>query len=180
MDEDKNSRGLALVAIILAVLILGLGFGAYKFIFQKQSSSSEKNFVEESLVEESSGGSETPNQNEFGSGQVPNQSDSGRGSEVAEDEAVLPQNFSETGGLTDWDANAEKQTGNWVLLYDKPGQLALTVKLTFDNESICDFGSGEEKCDFSKFELGMFAKVEGYEKDGTVTVVKITKQTTSQ
>lgn len=173
MNKNKNSRGAAAAAIILAVLVFGIVLGVYKFISQKQSSSSEKNFVEESLPEESlvEESSENPNQNEFGSGQ------GSRGSEVAEGETVLEQNFSETGGLTDWDSNAEKQTGNWVLLYDKPGRLALTVKLALNDKSVCDFDNGEEKCDFSKFELGMFAKVEGYEKDGVVTVTKITKQT---
>lgn len=91
------------------------------------------------------------------------------------DQQVLVENFNKTGGLTDWDANFEKQTGNWVLLYDEPGRLALTAKLAFNAASICDLGDGEKPCDPAKFTLGAYTNVRGNEQNGAVTVIKLTK-----
>ena len=93
----------------------------------------------------------------------------------SDSQPVLVENFDKTGNLTDWDANAERQTGNWVLLYEAPGRPAITANLVFNASSKCDLGSGEEVCDKSKLELGSTARVQGNEKNGVVTVIKLTK-----
>lgn len=88
---------------------------------------------------------------------------------------ALMENFDKTGNLTDWDANTERQTGDWILLYEEPGRPAIVANLTFNAFSKCDLGKGEEACDKSKLELGAIARVQGNEKDRIVTVIKLTK-----
>lgn len=88
---------------------------------------------------------------------------------------VLIENFDKTGNLTDWDANAEKQTGDWILLYEEPGRSAIVANLVFSAFSRCNLGNGEEVCDKNKLELGAIARVQGDEKNGVVTVIKLTK-----
>jgi hypothetical protein len=95
--------------------------------------------------------------------------------EEPESQPVLVENFDRTGNLTDWDANAERETGDWILLYEEPGRPAIVANLTFNTFSKCDLGSGEEVCDKSKLELGVRARVQGNEKEGKVTVIKLTK-----
>jgi len=88
---------------------------------------------------------------------------------------VLIENFDKTGNLTDWDASVEKQTGDWTLLYEEPGRPAIVANLAFNAFSQCDLGNGEEVCDKNKLELGIMARVQGDEKNGVVTVIKLTK-----
>lgn len=88
---------------------------------------------------------------------------------------VLVENFDKTGNLTDWDSNTERQTGDWILLYDEPGRLAIVAKLAFNALSKCDLGSGEEVCDKNKLELGAVTRVQGNQKGEIVTVIKLTK-----
>lgn len=88
---------------------------------------------------------------------------------------ALMENFDKTGNLTDWNANAERQTGDWILLYEEPGRPAIVANLAFNTFSKCDLGKGEEACDKSKLELGAMARVQGSEKDGVVTVIRLTK-----
>lgn len=49
-------------------------------------------------------------------------------------------NFSESGTILDWDSRLEKETGQWYLLYEKPGQPALRVNLIFNKNSKCQLG----------------------------------------
>lgn len=99
----------------------------------------------------------------------------GSSSEETSAPAEEVENFDKTGNLTDWDANAERQTGDWILLYDEHGRLAVVANLAFNAFSKCDLGKGEEVCDKSKLELGAIARVQGNEKDGIVTVIKLTR-----
>lgn len=99
----------------------------------------------------------------------------GSSSEETSAPAEEVENFDKTGNLTDWDANAERQTGDWILLYEEPGRVAIVANLAFNAFSKCDLGKGEEVCDKSKLELGARARVQGNEKDGIVTVIKLTK-----
>lgn len=97
--------------------------------------------------------------------------------ETSKTKQSLPVNFSETGVILDWDAQREIHTNEWRFLYDKPGALALTVKLELDKKSICDLGNGEKNCDKSEFVNGTTVMLEGNRNNGEVTVVKMKKFT---
>lgn len=91
----------------------------------------------------------------------------------------LEVNFSETGNILNWDSQTESYTDEWTLLYEKPGNPAIPVKLKFDKNSLCNLGEEEEPCDKSKLNNGDRAKVEGNKIDDTVTVIKLEKLNTA-
>jgi hypothetical protein len=70
-----------------------------------------------------------------------------------------PNDFSETGNLTF--KGEEGGIERWALVYEKPGQPALSVDLFFTQDSFCDFGSGAEPCLEPQFEQGQRAEVQG-------------------
>jgi hypothetical protein len=84
-------------------------------------------------------------------------------------------NFSQSGNVLNWDSRTESYTEDWTLLYEEPGNPALSVKLVFDENSRCDVGEGEEVYDRSKLNNGDRAKIEGNKSDGEVTVVTLKK-----
>lgn len=87
----------------------------------------------------------------------------------------LEINFSEVGNILNWDVQTESYTDDWTLLYEKPGNPAISVKLNFNENSVCDIGEGDELCDKNKFSNGDRAKVEGNRTNDTVTVIKLEK-----
>lgn len=96
--------------------------------------------------------------------------------ELMEEDSDLSEgiNFSETGNLT------QKENGNWQLVYEKPGQPALTTELNFTEDSKCitttgDNGEGRQEtlCSESSWEQGARAVVNGIEKNEVVEVVSI-------
>jgi hypothetical protein len=77
--------------------------------------------------------------------------------------------FSETGNLV---LRQKDGQDRWFLVYEKPGQPALSVSLAFIQESFCDLGSGLAPCgDVSQFTQGQRAEVIGQTvSTGNVTV----------
>jgi len=63
----------------------------------------------------------------------------------------------------------------WVLLWDEPGRMALTVRLIFTDKSTCIFGGEEKDCGLINMgpESYDYASVEGDRDDGEVTVIKL-------
>ena len=63
----------------------------------------------------------------------------------------------------------------WVLLWDEPGRMALTVRLIFTDKSTCIFGGEEKDCGLINMgpESYDYASVEGNRDDGEVTVIKL-------
>jgi hypothetical protein len=90
-------------------------------------------------------------------------------------QGALEINFTETGNILNWNAQTESYMEEWTLLYEKPGNPAISVKLVFNDDSLCDLGEGESVCDKAKLSNGDRAKVEGNMKNGEVTVVNLTK-----
>ena len=88
---------------------------------------------------------------------------------------ILPINFTETGNLVNYDSQTESNVSDWTLLYEKPGNPAISAKLAFSEASLCDLGEGPVSCDKSKLTNGDRAKVEGNNNNGVVTVIKLTK-----
>lgn len=84
-------------------------------------------------------------------------------------------NFTETGNLLNWDSQTESYIDDWTLLYEKPGNPAISVKLVFNDGSLCDFGEGIKVCDKSKLNNGDRAMVEGSRNNGEVTVINLIK-----
>lgn len=84
-------------------------------------------------------------------------------------------NFTETGELLNWDSRTESYLDEWTLLYAKPGNPAISVRLIFNEESLCDFGEGMKVCDKSKFNNGDRVMVKGSRKNDEITVINLTK-----
>jgi hypothetical protein len=74
-----------------------------------------------------------------------------------------------------WDSQTESYTKDWTLLYEKPGNPAISVKLVFTKSSLCDLGKGKMVCDKNKLNNGDQAKIEGNRKNQEVTVINLTK-----
>ena len=88
---------------------------------------------------------------------------------------TLEINFSEAGNILNWDSQTESYTDEWTLLYEKPSNPAIAVKLKFDENSICNTGAGDELCDKNKLNNGDMAQVKGNRIDDTVIVIKLEK-----
>ncbi len=134
--------------IFLIVAILGVGWGTV-FLSQKQGQDVLKMIFPE--IETSSQSASTPASDE---------------NENEEDPTLTPTpgpDFSEQGNLV-------KPQDDWVLVYEEPGQPALTVVLEFDEESRCDLGDGFEECDWEQFENGMRVEVTGWKDNDALKV----------
>lgn len=81
----------------------------------------------------------------------------------------LEANFSKTGEIV-------KKEEGLIFLYGEPGNPAATVKLTFTDTSLCDFGEGKKLCDAIKLEDGTRVKIDGNKKNGELEVIEIEKQ----
>jgi hypothetical protein len=88
---------------------------------------------------------------------------------------TLEVNFTETGNILNWDSQTESYTEDWTLLYEKPGNPAISVKLLFNEASLCNLGEGEKVCDKSELSNGDRAKVEGSRSNNKVVVIKLKK-----
>jgi hypothetical protein len=89
----------------------------------------------------------------------------------------LEINFTETGMI--FDENRITGAKEWTFLYEKPGNLILTVKLNFNSNSICVLDAGTQICDmksfdWSKYDTDTYFDLEGYRQGGEVTVIKLT------
>lgn len=65
------------------------------------------------------------------------------------------------------------EMATWVLLYDEPGQLALSATLILNNRSKCNFGKDEQICSEKHFENGLRVHLEGTKNGNEVTVIKL-------
>lgn len=86
-------------------------------------------------------------------------------------------NFSKSGNILNWDAEKERETDQWRLLYEEPpDKPALTVDLSFNKQSSCN----NQPCSQVKLENGDQVKIEGVKEGKTVTVVNLTKFSSPQ
>lgn len=87
------------------------------------------------------------------------------------EEFVIEENFSIGGYLL------QDDLGGWIVLYDdvQTGAVAAKNSLAFTNDSLCNFGQGEKKCDLSTFEVGTQIEVEGRQSGNELTVIKMKK-----
>lgn len=82
------------------------------------------------------------------------------------------ETFLETGNLLQ--NNPGMEPGVWYVLYEEPGQPAVSAALAFDAESRCISPAVQATCDPSTFLQGSRVTVAGTEKDGRVFVDTLT------
>lgn len=87
----------------------------------------------------------------------------------------LEVNFSEAGNILNWDPETESYTEDWTLLYEKPGAPALSVKLVFNENSVCVLGKGEWPCDQADLSNGDRVELQGNRVGGEVTIIRLRK-----
>lgn len=75
-------------------------------------------------------------------------------------------NFNETGNLS-------KSGDAWTLVYEKPGQPALTAKLNFTEESFCADAYADKSCSPAYWQIGDRAEISGYLEEGELTVFNL-------
>lgn len=80
--------------------------------------------------------------------------------------------FEETGNLVK--NNPGMKPDAWHLVYEAPGQPAVTTELAFNNKSECVTGENKQTCKPDEFSQGARAHVKGTEKEGVVTVETLT------
>ncbi|OGZ35155.1 MAG: hypothetical protein A2174_01695 [Candidatus Portnoybacteria bacterium RBG_13_41_18] len=85
---------------------------------------------------------------------------------------VAANNFSATGNLTKNNPGMEKNV--WYLIYEKPGQAAISTKLLFSVDSICKLLTTEEICKTSKLTSGKRVRVIGNFVGRAVQVQRLT------
>jgi len=85
---------------------------------------------------------------------------------------AVETNFSQTGNLARNNPGMEKNT--WYLLYEEPGQPAISAKLIFSDTSACQLSAKEVKCQSAKLYIGQKVTVFGKFNSGNVAVDKIT------
>jgi len=76
-----------------------------------------------------------------------------------------------TGNLVKGDTGGRE----WTLLYEEPGDPALTMVLKFDNSSICKIGKLEGVCDKTKFTIGDRVEVWGVEENSKLLVSRLNR-----
>jgi len=76
-------------------------------------------------------------------------------------------NFNETGNIV--------KTGDWGLVYEKPGEPALKVSLIFNKGSLCRIGDNVEICNMDKLTVGDRVKIEGRKSNNDVGVFRLYK-----
>lgn len=137
-----------IVIIVFVVVILGVGFGVYRYQGQQQALLTPEELVEDQPL------------------QIEEPVESPAGEETAE-----KANFSIGGYLL------QDDLGGWIVLYDdaQTGAAAAKKTLIFTNESLCNLGQGEKKCDISIFEVGTQIEVEGVQSGNTLKVAKMKK-----
>ena len=149
MDKEKINK--KTVIIVFIVVVLGVGFGVYRYQNQQQVSLSSEELIGRPAekAEEAKEPVESP---------------------VGE-KIVEKANFSIGGNLL------QSDLGGWIVLYDdaQTGAMAAKKTLIFTNESLCDLGQGEKKCDLSTFEIGTQIEVEGVQSGNTLKVTKMKK-----
>ncbi|HUV46917.1 MAG TPA: hypothetical protein VMW29_02165 [Candidatus Bathyarchaeia archaeon] len=148
-----------LAILILVVLSAGVGFGAY-FLSRK---------TKESLLKKPAPIFQPEEPAIVSPSLIPTPSPSSSPAET------LTVNFSQTGNALNWDSKTESYTEEWKLLYEAPGNPSLSVNLVFGQNSVCDFGSGDEVCDKSKLSNGDLVKVEGNKAGDIVSIMKLKK-----
>jgi len=66
--------------------------------------------------------------------------------------------------------NLTKQDGSWVLVYEEPGKPALTLKLEFNANSICEKGAQKDICVLENLEIGNRVRISGVVDGNKLTV----------
>jgi len=138
--------------VVLAIVLLGVIYGAYRLGLQKSTNLPPTISEKESQGEMVKPGGEID---------VPE----GELEESGVEESAIEVNFSKTGNLLDRE--------EWILLYEEPGNPAIDVSLKFTPASRCDLGNGESACDTSQFENGSLVTVKGHREDKEVTVATL-------
>ena len=154
MNKLKKQKGAVsiILIIILTIIVIGVGYIAYQS-FNKKST----------LLSTTPSISKKPEISEQAS------------EPTLQPTMSLEVNFSEEGNILNWDSQTESYTQDWTLLYEKPTNPALSVKLIFNENSICDLGEGEGICDKSLLNNGDRAKVDGFNSNRQVIVIKLKK-----
>lgn len=171
MLESKKGNIFLVTIVVFVAVIIGVTYAVFRFAGQKavksptdsESVTKKDEILQQPTLIEESEKSIEPKDSEAVSEDTPKTGKS------------LPVNFSETGVILDWDAEKEINTGDWKFLYDKPGALALTVKIKLDEGSLCDMGQGEKICEKNEFVNGTTVMLEGNKVDDEVTVLKMSK-----
>ena len=155
MNKLKDQKGAVSIIVIVVLTIVVIGAGGVIY----QSFNKEQTFlpVIPLITEKPEKAEQTPEP-------------------TLKSEAPLEVNFSEEGNILNWDSQTESYTENWTLLYEKPSNPALSVKLIFNENSICDLGEGEEGiCDKSLLNNGDRAKVDGLYNNREIIVINLKK-----
>ena len=151
MNKLKDQKGAVSIIVIVVLTIVVIGAGGVIY----QSFNKESTLLSTSKKPEKA--EQTPEP-------------------TLKSEAPLEVNFSEEGNILNWDSQTESYTENWTLLYEKPSNPALSVKLIFNENSMCDLGEGEEGiCDKSLLNNGDRAKVDGFRSNSQVIVINLKK-----
>jgi len=82
--------------------------------------------------------------------------------------------FDQTGNLTR--DNPGLEAGFWYLVYEMPGQPALTKQLLFESSSVCAQRAENMTCQTETFSQGEKVRIIGEETDGQVRVVRLEHQ----
>jgi len=87
-------------------------------------------------------------------------------------------NFNQTGHLIK--DNPGLEAGVWYLVYEKPGAPALTVKLSFNNQSVCKYQNNIGVCPDVLLPSSALTNITGVEQNGVVSVVSAISGSSTQ
>lgn len=166
----NDKRGISPIIVILLLIIVssGVGFGAY---WLSQKLAPRPSILESPPV------LEKPSLPESEEVELPEKPTPSPAIAPASAPSPSPEiNFVQEGNILNWDAASETYTENWRLLYEAPGNPALSVDLIFDENSLCDLGQGEEVCVLQKLTNGERARIEGSREGAQVLVINLIKQ----
>jgi len=79
------------------------------------------------------------------------------------EDTVGNSNFKRNGNLV-------KRDGDWQLIYEEPGKPALSVRLEFNENSMCHDAYEDKSCSPEYWEEGDRAQIMGYKQEGKVLV----------
>ncbi len=82
-------------------------------------------------------------------------------------------NFTKEGNLSKNNPGLKKDI--WYLVYEEQGAPALKVELEFNDKSLCVVNSSTSVCEVASLKTGDRYKIEGFNQDGKLTVIKMTK-----
>ena len=142
-------KGKALL-IVLTLVVLGVGLGAYRYYRQQQIS-----LAPEELVE------------------IPAEEMKEPTDSVVKEEPSSEAEHLGAGVLL-------QKEDHWIMLFDEPGKPAANLVLKFNENSLCDFGEGEHVCDEKKFVQGINIMVEGQKEGNNLTVIRLNKTPEAQ